>query len=293
MERKTEMSEGLLKDSVISCFADEIAVSLDRQIEVLKELEITQIELRSTDGVGVADYDERRAKDVKRKLDNAGIKVSAIGSPIGKIKITDDFAEHKKQLLHMERLADLFETPYIRIFSFYLPGRETAAQYEDEVFYRMQQMVGEVEKNGKILLHENEKEIYGESAENCRKLMERFYGEHFQCTFDFANFVQCGEDTREAYRLLKHYIAYIHIKDARSADHSVVLPGAGDGHLKEILADLDRSGYKGCLSLEPHLANFAGLQNLEHNAKMREENNTEKAFREAYDAFCRLTGRKK
>ena len=74
--------------------------------------------------------------------------------------------------------------------------------------------------------------------------MDTFYGEHFKAIFDFANFVQAGEDTIKAYALLKEYISYLHVKDAFMVNGSVVPAGFGDGHVKEILADLFASGFE-------------------------------------------------
>ena len=117
----------ILSNCPVSCFADEISVSLDRQIQVLNELGIKFVEFRSADGTGVADFTDEQAKEAKKRLDAAGIRVSAVGSPIGKIGIEDDFEAHMKKLQRIERIADIFETPYIRMFSFYLP--ENADQY--------------------------------------------------------------------------------------------------------------------------------------------------------------------
>lgn len=278
----------LLSSCPVSCFADEIAESLDRQIEVLSRLDISHIELRSADGVNVSDFTMDFAKEVKKKLDQANISVSAIGSPIGKIGIADDFNAHLQKLSHTEKMADLFETPYIRMFSFYIPENRTAEDCRSEVLSRMEAMVAEAAHNNIILLHENEKGIYGDDAPRCLDLMQQFAGKHFSCTFDFANFIQCNQDTLEAYEMLSSYISYVHVKDALFATGEVVPAGTGDGHLPEIFRKLDASGYHGCLSLEPHLANFSGLAALEHNAAVRTENNTEKAFCVAWEALQKL-----
>lgn len=278
----------LLSSCPVSCFADEIAESLDRQIEVLARLGISHIELRSADGVNVSDFTMDFAKEVKKKLDQANISVSAIGSPIGKIGIADDFNAHLQKLSHTEKMADLFETPYIRMFSFYIPENRTAEDCRSEVLSRMEAMVAEAAHNNIILLHENEKGIYGDNASRCLDLMQQFAGKHFSCTFDFANFIQCNQDTLEAYKMLSSYISYVHVKDALFATGEVVPAGTGDGHLPEIFRKLDASGYHGCLSLEPHLANFSGLAALEHNAAVRTENNTEKAFCVAWEALQKL-----
>lgn len=279
-----------LMNCPISCFADEIDPSLERQIAVMKELGISYVEFRSADKTGVADYTDEQAREVKKRLDAAGIRVSAVGSPIGKIEIKDDMSEHMKKLARIERIAEIFETPYIRMFSFYIPQDVTPESVRDEVLRRMDQMVKEAEKNGLVLLHENEKGIYGDNAARCLDLMQQFYGEHFKATFDFANFIQCGQDTLEAYEMLEKYIHYVHVKDALLADGSVVPAGTGDGKLSEIFDLLDAEGYSGYLSLEPHLANFAGLAGLEKDAAVRIENDTEKAFCVAYRALEKLLG---
>ena len=130
-------------------------------------------------------------------------------------------------------------------------------------------MVKLAEARGAVMLHENEKGIYGDNASRCRDLMEQFYGRHFQAVFDFANFVEVGQETLEAYELLKPYLAYIHIKDVSKALGKVVPAGKGDGKVREILSDLIGSGWRGFLSLEPHLVDFSGLKALEQNAAAR------------------------
>ena len=82
------------------------------------------------------------------------------------------------------------------------------------------------------------------------------YGEHFKAIFDFANFVQAKQDTLEAYELLKDYISYIHVKDARLENGMVVPSGYGDGNVEAILKNLFTNGFDGYLSLEPHLFDF-------------------------------------
>ena len=157
----------LLSSCPVSCFADEIAESLDRQIEVLSRLGISYVELRSADGINVSDFTMNFAKEVKKKLDQANIRISAIGSPIGKIGIDDDFDAHLQKLSHTEQMADIFETPYIRMFSFYIPENYAAADCRSEVLFRMEAMVAEAAHNNITLLHENEKGIYGDNASRC------------------------------------------------------------------------------------------------------------------------------
>lgn len=282
----------MLEFSKISGFADEIDKDIDKQIALLKKLGISYVEFRSGDGKGVADYTEEEAKALKERLDANGIAISAVGSPIGKISITDPFEPHLETLRHVIKLAKIWETNYIRMFSFFIPEGESADTYRDEVKRRMEAMVVCAKEEGVILLHENEKDIYGDVAVRCLDLMKAFYGDHFKCTFDFANFVQCRQDTMEAYEMLKPYIEYVHIKDAKWDTGEVVPAGQGDGNVKEILTLLDESGYKGYLSLEPHLAEFDGLKNLEKNAAERKLTDGEAAYTMAWDALKTILNKK-
>lgn len=281
-------NRSVLKDCPISCFADEIDVSVDKQIALLKELGIKWVEFRSGDGKGIAEYTVEEARALKQKLDENGIGVSAIGSPIGKIGIKEDFAPHFETFRHVAKLAEILGTSCIRMFSFYMPEGEDPAAYREEVLNRLRELAGYAAEKNLVLLHENEKGIYGDNADRCLDLMKELAGEHFKCTFDFANFVQCGQDTQEAYEKLKPYIAYVHVKDAQAGDGDVVPAGQGDGRLPEIFGLLEQKGYNGFLSLEPHLADFAGLQNLEQDVKKRGRSDQEAAFCQAYAALQEL-----
>jgi sugar phosphate isomerase/epimerase len=103
------------------------------------------------------------------------------------------------------------------------------------------------------LVHENEAKIYGEKGAQCLDLMKSINSPKLRSAFDFANFVQAKENPVDCWPLLKPYTTHIHIKDALMADGKVVPAGKGDGKLEPILKDAYASGYRGFLSLEPHL----------------------------------------
>lgn len=281
----------ILRTCPISGFADEIDANVDKQLALLKELGINWIELRSADGINVSDLTIEQAKNLQKKLAENGIRVSALGSPIGKIGIGDDFSSHFVKFKHVAQLADIFETPNIRMFSFFMPNGSNPADYRDEVLSRLSRMVDYAAGHKLVLLHENEKDIYGDIAPRCLDLMKEFYGEAFKATFDFANFVQCGQDTWEAYEMLKPYIHYIHVKDAMAGCGQVVPAGCGDGQLFKIFTELEAAGYRGFLSLEPHLSDFAGLKGLEKDAQKRGRTDGEAAFAEAYSALRKVLAR--
>jgi sugar phosphate isomerase/epimerase len=176
------------------------------------------------------------------------------------------------------------------MFSFYIPPEHEASSHRGDVMRRLRAMIDYARENDVVLLHENEKDIYGDNAERCLDLFETLGCEHFKCTFDFANFVQVGQDTLEAYQMLKHHIAYIHVKDALLADGRVVPAGEGDGHVEEILRKLDAEKFRGFLSLEPHLAIFDAYKGIERGGKEPELTDGAYAWKTAYEAAVKLLG---
>lgn len=259
----------------ITAFADEYAPELDEQIKGLKDCGISHIEIRNIDGKGIHSYTLDEVKKIKKKLDEAGIAVSAIGSPIGKIGILDDFEAHFATFCHVVNIADVLDCEYIRMFSFYIPEGSDPLHYRAEVLNRLNKLISYAKSHKKILLHENEKGIYGDIGSRCLDLFQELDCETFCCTFDFANFIECGESTMKAYEMLHPYITYLHIKDADKDKH-IVPAGYGEGQIRDILSLLYQKGYEGFLSIEPHLTNFAGLEQLEQNTKKKQEKFSQK-----------------
>lgn len=272
-----------MKYDRISGFADEIAEDVDTQFRVLKKLGIGYFEPRGIDGKNIANLSDEEVAALKEKMEREGIRVSSIGSPIGKVRLDEDFEAHFERFRRVVEIAKKLDTRYIRMFSFYRPAdsaesaargadgeavQEWTAQERAEVISRLRRMIAYAEEQDVVLLHENEKDIYGDTAKRCEDLMKELSCGHFRAVFDPANFVQCGQDTKEAYEMLRGFVSYVHIKDAFRKDGSVVPAGAGDGNVEYILKSLFEAGYDGFLSLEPHLGSFSGLAALELDDKM-------------------------
>lgn len=278
---------------ILTGFADEIAGDLTTQMQVIRKLGMSHIEMRGVDGDNLIFHTPNKVKEIKERMDAEGIKLSALGSPLGKIGITDAFEPHFEAFQRAIDIAHQMETPNIRMFSFYLPREASPGDYREEVLERLGKFVDYARKNDVILLHENEKGIYGEMAAQCKELMDTFGGAHFKAVFDFANFVQAKQDTMEAYELLKEHIAYVHIKDALWENGAVVPAGLGDGQVAPILQKLLQSGYRGFLSLEPHLGDFDGfhlLEQGENKTVMSEKRKLtgEEAFTLAHEALQKI-----
>ena len=144
---------------ILSGFSDEIAPELDLQLAALQEWGVTHLELRAADGVNVSDFTPEKVREVKAKLEAAGISVSSIGSPLGKIGIQEDFAPHLDKLKRTLEIQKELGAPYVRMFSFYIPQDQNPADFREEVLDRLGRMVEEAKAWDSVLLHENEKDI--------------------------------------------------------------------------------------------------------------------------------------
>lgn len=246
---------------ILSGFSDEYSSNFDEQLKGFNALGIKYLELRFADGVNVADFNDDKIAEVYKKLNDAQISVSAIGSPLGKINIKDDFNEHLKKAEHIFKIAKLLNCKYVRMFSFYLDNNERVL-FRDEVINRLTKLLDLADEYGVILCHENEAGIYGDSPETCLELMQVFKG-RLRCVFDMGNFRLGGFVPLEAYKILKDYVEYFHVKDA-TVNGEIVPCGEGDAQILEVLSEFvkDFPSKKAFVSLEPHLVAFTGLSSL-------------------------------
>jgi sugar phosphate isomerase/epimerase len=217
-------------------------------------LGLKYLELRSAWGTNILDLDADQLTRMQQVMDQHGQQASSIGSPIGKIFIDDDFGPHLERMRHAAEVAQLFGAPHIRIFSFFLRPGSRPADHRDEVLRRMRALAQVAEESGVLLLHENEKEIYGDTPERCLDIVTSVDSPHLRLAWDPANFVQVGvQPFTDGYPKLRPHVTYIQIKDALAANGEVVVAGAGDGQVVTTIRALRDDGFDGFFSLEPHL----------------------------------------
>lgn len=243
----------------ISAFADEISPDPQVQLDVLESCGVRHIEFRSIHGINVLALSDQQIQDFKALLDKRGFKLSAIGSPIGKIKIDEPFGPHLEKFQRAIDLCKWFGTRNIRIFSYYPPeGFDGNWQpYRQEVIGRMTRKCELAAKAGVRLIHENEHRIYGDSPDRVVDLMStlyaRFDAQAIGCAYDPANYVYCGFDPWDGWQRTKDWTIHFHIKDwKRDAKHGSI-PGEGEGRIPEVIADAVKRGYDGFATMEPHL----------------------------------------
>ena len=244
----------------LSGFVDEISDDFTEQCKVASGLGLRYVEVRSAWGTNILDLDDSQLATVRETLDGYGLKVSSIGSPIGKISIDDEFPPHLERMQHAVEVAETLEAPYIRLFSFFIPEGTDPDSRRDEVLSRMSSLAEAAIDSDVVLVHENEKEIYGDIPRRCLDIVTSVSSSKLQLAWDPANFVQVGvRPFSEGYAMLRPHVGYIQIKDALLSDGTVVVAGAGDGEVPETVRALRADGFDGFFSLEPHLGEYTAF----------------------------------
>ncbi len=268
----------------LAAFADEASPQISDQIAAMKRNGVSLLEARNINGTNASDISVNTAKEVRAQLEAEGISVWSIGSPIGKIKITDEFAPHLDQFRHTLDIAHTMGAKCIRMFSFF--GEDWTQEKRDEVMLRLSRFVEVAKGSGVEICHENEKGIYGDIAERVLDIHKSI--PELKLIFDPANYIQSGQDTKQAWDMIGDAVYYFHVKDA--LENNVVVPaGYGIGNLPYLVSEYKKNpNASGVLTLEPHLYEFVGLSDLEQEGErtviggqLNYKNNDE-----AFDAAC-------
>ena len=275
---------------ILSGFADEYSADFTEQLTGFRSYGIDYIEMRGVDGKNVSLLTRDEVSEAKAKLQDYGIGVSAIGSPIGKVKLDGDLDAHLDMAKRVFETANELGARYVRMFSFYPAEGEDITRHKDKVFSELHRLSEVAKSHGVVLCHENEAGIYGSVPVRCREIYDAFGGD-IKTVFDMGNYVLEGVDPYpSAYNLLQDSIAYFHIKDALSAG-AIVPPGCGEAKIKEILADhVKYSSDDFFVSVEPHLQLFSGLNALTDRKfdNPYKYNNEKEAFTDAVNKLKEL-----
>ncbi|MEY9931029.1 sugar phosphate isomerase/epimerase [Catenulispora sp. GP43] len=239
----------------LSGFGDEIGPDPDVQFAVLQALGARHVEVRGAWDTNVVDLADEQVDALAAALERWGMGVSAIASPIGKVSIVGDPEDEARRLARAIAVAQRFGARYIRMFSFYRPDGMSARDVRDPVLKHISGLARMAEREGVVLVHENEKDIYGDIPERVLDLIESVGSDALKVAWDSANFVQVGvAPFTDGYAMLRPHLEYLQVKDAIAATGEVVPAGEGDGQVLQTLTALRDDGYAGFASLEPHLA---------------------------------------
>ncbi|MER6691812.1 TIM barrel protein [Streptomyces minutiscleroticus] len=236
---------------------DEAAAGLDGQIAALARLGWPGIELRTVDGVPVAELGPRRSREVADRLRAAGLRTVALASRIGNWArpVTAPFADDLAELDALTDQCALLGCRYVRIMSY--PGDGLPeAEWAGRVLDRVACLTARAERAGLTLLHENCAGWAGADPARMLRLVREAGSPALRLLFDTGNGLAYGYDAHEVLRRVLPYVAHVHVKDGvRTADGvTYTLPGDGRAGVADCLRTLLDGGYEGAFSLEPHLA---------------------------------------
>lgn len=242
-----------MKKIVLSAFADEAGASLAEQIAALHDNKISLIELRGVGGRNISEISSREAAEIGATLRSEGISLSALGSPMGKVSIRVDIEQYLDEVRRMCEITRILGCDRIRMFSFF----DSHAERERVIDY-LCRMVGAAESYGVGLYHENEKGIYGDTAERVLDLHASVEGLRF--VYDPANFLQVGESADKTLAAVFPISDYFHVKDVISEGGILVPAGMGDGEIPRLVSMIEGERI---MTVEPHLAVFEGYDKID------------------------------
>jgi sugar phosphate isomerase/epimerase len=258
----------------ITGFGDEISSDLDVQLQTMKRLGVTGLDLRTAFGKNVLQLSDVEVDQVAERVESYGLSVQTVSSPVNKVKFSGVSAgEELKKLDRAAQIAKRLRIRRIRIFTPETDPEGGSAAWP-EVKAWMADQVALAKDQDVVLLHENDGRFFGAFPANARMLLEEFSGPNFRAIYDFGNAVLIGTRTmHDWFPWIVPHLDTLHIKDAIESDHKFVAAGEGDGEMLEAFMNLDVYGWSGPLTLEPHAqvagpqGGFSGEQAFEHAVK--------------------------
>ena len=239
----------------LSAFGDEIADDVDEQLKVLNDLEIGYLELRTAWGTNVLELSDDEVARLIELCDIHSVRVSCIGSPIGKSPIDRPIGDVVDDLERVIDIAGMLGTDRVRVFSFYPEVEGAQVERVEESISRLRVMAEVAGERDAVLLLENEGGLVGDVPERCRALVEGVGSQNLRYVWDTGNYPQMGfaRSVEIGWPLLAEYTECVQVKDWRISDGMITVAGEGDGQVRELLENLRGVGYVGFLALEPHL----------------------------------------
>lgn len=235
---------------------DEAGSALEDQIAALGRLGWRGIELRTVDGVAIADLDDRAFGRVAEALAAAGLRTVCVDSRIAgwARPITAPFTDDVAELTVLARRCATLGTRLVRVMSYPNAGLDDR-EWARRVRERMRALARHAEDAGLVLVHENCAGWAGRHADRMLDLVESVDSPALRLLFDTGNGIAYGYDGHEILPRILPYVVHVHVKDADGpyGDPRYTLPGEGACRVAECLRLLLDHGFTGSWSIEPHL----------------------------------------
>jgi sugar phosphate isomerase/epimerase len=249
---------------------DEAAADVAGQVGAVTALGWTAIELRTVGGTPLAALHPRRFAEVADAVTAAGLRVVCVDSRIGNWSrpATGPMSSETDELAVLARQCATLDCRLVRIMSWPNDGLSDA-DWRRMVLDRAKRLADLAEQAGLTLVHENCAGWASTSADRALELLAAVGSPALRLLFDVGNGIEYRYRALDLLRDLVPYVAHVHVKDAVRTPAGVryTLPGEGDCEVADCLRMLAAHGYRGALSIEPHLATrphehrFTGSEN--------------------------------
>jgi L-ribulose-5-phosphate 3-epimerase len=234
---------------------DEAADDLAGQLAAIGRLGWSAIELRTVAGTAIADLDDDAFAAVADRIDAAGFTVVGVASRIGNWArpITAPFEDDLRELAVLADRCARLRTRHVRVMSYPNAGLSDV-DWRRAVIDRMRRLAGYAADANVVLLHENCAGWAGTSAARCAELVAEVASPALRLLFDTGNGIAHGYDAYDFLATVVELVEHVHIKDGKGNPPVYVEPGAGDARVADCVRLLWSHGYRGALSIEPHVA---------------------------------------
>lgn len=259
----------------ISIINDEISDETKEVINFLQKNKLHHVELRSFNKTNIANISLYRLNRYAQQFKRNKIKVSCIASPllkwnygnkqprdIGGIQQVNHFyVKNNDSYEKIFKIADIFGTKYIRIFSYF--------KYPNFKILDLEAAIGQLvilaEKYDKILLMENEPVCNICNPNHLVKLLNKYDNKRIKILFDLGNIYKQGGILKyEELNKIKEHIVYIHIKDYSFEEKTYKVLGEGDINYKKFISWIEKEiKHDIFYSLETHVSTFNRLEESE------------------------------
>jgi sugar phosphate isomerase/epimerase len=262
-----------MADFPIAVITDEFTQDFERICRTAVELGVPALELRTIWDKNIVDMTDQEIAEVNKLARDSNLRIISIASPVFKCTLPDGgdidhrfeqdafhsahtFEDQPRILKRALELANVFEAPIVRVFSFWRtvePDKVTA-----RVIEALRGAVEQATSAGVKIGLENEHACNIATGAESAPVLKAIEDPNFGLVWDPANAYVAGEvPYPDGYDLLPpDRILHVHAKDG-------VLPagsdrmnwgdiGEGEVDWEGQLAALVRDGYSGMLSIETH-----------------------------------------
>jgi L-ribulose-5-phosphate 3-epimerase len=251
----------------LSVLTDEVSANFVEALDWAVRNGFKHVEVRMVDGANVSNLSDADVDRAKKEIDRRGLRVSAIASPLFKCALDparpvesgdlfgnkeEDLPTHMKKLPRAIAIAKKLGTKNIRIFSFW--REKDPARYMAEIVDHLKKAAAVAEKEGVLLLQENENACNGGYAEEVAEIVRRVNSPAMRVLWDPGNENYGGRSCYpEGYEKVKGLFAHVHLKDSvTGADGKAACVPIGQGGtpLRDQIRALEKDGYAGLYTLE-------------------------------------------